>query len=512
MSVSFGGGRHPAELNAPDQPLRRRDLSRDVPAPRLILRAYAVGAAIVVGAAGGVDPIAGVAALAVAAFGALAIYRTDIAALTLVALVPILSGVHRGLPVPGFRPTELLIGVTSALILVAADRRRQVPWRTFDWLALAYVIATAALGSFDLIERGAGFTWDSVGKMAGPLQFFLLYRAVAVALPTWEDRRRALQLVLLASVPVALLTLMQQFGLLGVRDLMVDLTGTDIYTAQLGAGETPRATGPFPHWHQLGGYLLLVILLGIGLQLLARNRVLPKWAIISILAVDAAALVQTVTIAAIFGAIGGTILLGYWMHRLRPVINGVLIAAVLAVVFASPVIVQRFEQQWVKAPGDATSPLVPNTLDYRWQVWSEEYFPALKGHWLTGYGPDPPPGLRFGFSESLYIELILRGGLLLLAVYAAMTVALWGFARRAMLSESLEPEERVVASVLAATLILLLLIHVIEPYFLDSGPPHVLWSLAGLVAASAAGARGSLRRRSRREGLIASSRLGYGET
>ena len=93
-----------------------------------------------------------------------------------------------------------------------------------------------------------------------------------------------------------------------------------------------------------------------------------------------------------------------------------------------------------------------------------------------------------------------------------MTVALWGFARRAMISEALEPEERVVASVLAATLLLLVLIHVIEPYFLDSGPPHVLWSLAGIVAASAAGARGALRGAQSPGGAHRSNRLRYGET
>jgi hypothetical protein len=34
--------------------------------------------------------------------------------------------------------------------------------------------------------------------------------------------------------------------------------------------------------------------------------------------------------------------------------------------------------------------------------------------------------------------------------------------------------------------LLLVFIHVIEPYFLDSGAPHVLWALTGLLVADGA--------------------------
>lgn len=462
---------------------RARDVARDVPGRRAVYTGYAVVATAAVGVAAGVNPWAGAAALVAAALGAAAIQWPALAALSLVAVVPAVSGLRRGLPVPGFRLSELLIAGGSVLILLAADRRRAVRWRAFDWLALAYVIATAALGAADLISRGEGFSADSLGTLAGPLQFFLLYRAVVVALPMAEDRRRALAVVLVASVPVALLALLQQFDLAGVRSLMVHATGTDIYLQQIQNGETPRATGPFPHWHQLGGYLLLVVLLGVGLLLAGSGRVLRRRWLIAIVVVDVAALVQTVTIAAIFGAVGGVLLLGYWLRRPRPVLWGILVAALLAAVVAGPAIRQRFDQQWVKPPGAEGSALIPSTIDFRWQVWNEQYFPVLHGRWLTGYGPNPPP-TRFEFADSLYITLILRGGLILLAVYAAMMVALWALARAAI--GDADPERRVVAAVVAATVLLLVFIHVIEPYFLDSGAPHVLWALTGLLVAGGA--------------------------
>jgi hypothetical protein len=485
------------ELAAParraERPRRpERNLPRNVPGWRIILAAYAVGATVAVGVAAGLSPWAGAATLVAAALGAAVIEWPAAAAIALVGLAPALSGLQRDFPVPGFRLSELAIAGTATLVLIAADRRRRMGWGAFDWLALAYVVVTALVGSIDLIARGAGFSADSLGKLAGPLQFFLLYRAVVVALPTAADRARALRLVLVVSVPVAVLALLQQANLLGVRGLMADVTGTNIYLDQVQSGQAPRATGPFPHWHQLGGYLLLVVLVCVGLLLVDSRRVMRRGWLLAILVVDAAALAQTVTISALFGALAGALLVGLWLHRFRVVLRGVLVAVALGAVVAGPVIKERLEQQFDKPPGATASPFVPNTIDFRWHVWTEQYFPVLEGRWLAGWGPDPPPGPVWGYTESLYIELLLRGGLLLLVAFAALMVALWAMARRAMTDP--DPERRVVATVVGATVLLLVLIHVIEPYFVDSGPPHVLWSLAGLLAAGGASSRVSSRR------------------
>jgi hypothetical protein len=480
--VSAGLAERPPAASGP----RRRDLARDVPGRPALQAGYAIAATVVVGVATGFSPWAGVAALAAAALGAAVLQWPAAAAIALVGLAPAISGLKRGLPVPGFRLSELVIAGVATLVLVAADRRRRVRWRAFDWAALAYVVATAALGSLDLLVRGAGFSADSVGTLAGPLQFLLLYRAVTVALPDARDRSRALRALLVTSVPVALLALGQQYDVGGLRGLMVRATGTDIYLTQLAAGEAPRATGPFPHWHQLAGYLLLVTLVAVGLLLSGSERALRRRWLLAVLAVDGLALVQTATISAVFGALGGALLVGFWLHRLRLVARGVLVACALAAILAGPVIVGRFEQQWVRPPGSTANPFVPNTIDFRWQVWTQQYFPVLDGRWLVGFGPDPPPGPRFAYSESLYISLLLRGGLLLLAVFGALMIALWALARSGL--HDPDPERRVVAAVVAATILVLVLIHVIEPYFLDSGPPHVLWALAGLLAAGAAGA------------------------
>jgi hypothetical protein len=481
--VSVGVGEPPRTPGSGLTSSRPRDIVRDVPGRRAVLLGYAAVSTILVGVATGVSPYAGLGALVAVAYGAVVLHRPAIGGITLIAVVPAVSGLKRDLPVPGFRISELLIAGTAALVLLSADRRRRVPWHAFDWIALAYVVATAVLGSSGLISRGAGFTVNDLGTLSGPLQFFLLYRAVAVSLVTPHSRRIALGGLLLASVPVSGLAILQQLGIGGVRTFLQNITGTDIYAVQVFNGETPRATGPFPHWHGLGGFLLLVLLLVIGSRLAGSRPLLPRGLLLAVLAVDVFALVQTVTLSSVFSVVAGALLLGYWMHQLRLVLPALVITGLLITVAAGPLIQKRFQQQWVKPPGSTTSPLVPNTIDFRWQVWTEQYFPALKGHWLTGYGPDRPPGPVYSYAESFYIELILRGGLLLLGIFAALMIAMWGMARRAMGDP--DADIRVVGTVVATVVLLLVAIHVISSYFIDSGPPHVLWGLIGILAAGA---------------------------
>jgi O-antigen ligase len=118
-------------------------------------------------------------------------------------------------------------------------------------------------------------------------------------------------------------------------------------------------------------------------------------------------------------------------------------------------------------------------------VWTHQYFPALDGHWLTGYGPGTPPGITFGYTESVYLELLLRGGVILLAMYLCLMVALvaaaWPVARARRSSES-----RLAARVLVVLLAALVYLHLLEPYFVVTGLPHVLWVLAALAFAGGA--------------------------
>ncbi|HEV7461469.1 MAG TPA: hypothetical protein VGN78_13110 [Solirubrobacteraceae bacterium] len=452
--------------------------------PGLALACYAIVASAVVGAAAYAGPVAGLAGLGVA-MGGLAVLRWPaVGAFALVGLVPATAGLKRGLPVPGLRISEVLIVGISTLILVTADRRAAPRWRTFDWVALTYCVATAALGGADLLGRGGALTSDNLGTLFGPFQYLLLYRAVLTGLHTAEQRRRALALLLIVSVPVSLSAVMQAAGVPGVRDVLSSVTdatpqGVFDYYLQQGVG---RATGPFAHPHMLGGFELAIVLLAVGMWLDSRARVLSRGALLIVTLAAVGGLLSASTATPVIAAGVGAVVLAWRAGRLRHAV--IWLAAVLAVgaIVLGPQISQRYSQEYTRAPGASVSPYIPGSLQYRAGVWERQYLPALSGRWLTGYGPDLPQQITWKFTESLYITLLLRGGVPLLLAFLGLMGALFVAARRVAARDP-APDRVVAARAVAVLVVLLIPMHLVEPYFIDTGLPHVLWALAGLMLA-----------------------------
>jgi hypothetical protein len=192
-----------------------------------------------------------------------------------------------------------------------------------------------------------------------------------------------------------------------------------------------------------------------------------------------AALVQTASLTPLIGVIVGGLVIGYWSQRLVRVLAGLaVIAAVIAVLFA-PLLGARLRDQFHPAPTTQRSAVVPQTIAFRYQVWTNEFAPILSGHLLTGYGPEPPATLSFGYTESLYVTLILRGGLPLLLVYFGLVAALLAQTRPVLADPDVE--RRVVARVLTIMFVMLIFMHLFISYFVDSGSPHLLWILAGVA-------------------------------
>jgi hypothetical protein len=463
-------------------PPRPPPLHRAYRHPRVAIALFGIGGSLLVGAGAGLGPAEGVAALAAAVFGMLVVRRPAIGALTLVALTPVLSGFKRGMPVPGLKLSEILIVYVGGLILVSADRRHQDRWGPFDLLALVYAAATLTLAAADVLDRHLLIGNDTARAALSPIQYFVLYRAVLIGLPSREGRRRALQLILLASVPESLLAIMQQFHIAGVRGFVPHLTGVNIDTTFGAEGGGTRASGAFPHWQVLAGYEFAVLVIGTSVLVEREQRVLPRWALGGVLLLASAALFTSVTLTPMIGVLVAALALAAWSRRITAVAGGLLAVAVVAATLFGPTLSHRVRDQF-SDPGNARPAWVPQTVYYRYQVWTGQYFPALSGKWLTGYGPDLPPSVRFPFTESLYITLLLRGGLPLLGAYLLLTAALLGAAIRAR--NDPEPERRVSARALAIMTVLLLPMHLIEPYFILTGGSHLIWISAGLALRSA---------------------------
>jgi hypothetical protein len=446
--------------------------------PALAIGLCTLGGVLVLGVGGGLGVAPAIGALLLVLFGMLVLARPAIGALTLVALTPILSGFKRGLPVPGLKLSEVLIVFAGALILLNANRDEQQRWRVFDWLALAYVVMTVALSAFDVLDRHLIVGNDTARAALSPIQYFLLYRAVLVGLPSERGRRRALQLILLVSIPESLLAIMQQFHIAGVRGFIPRLTGVNIDTTFGAEGGGTRATGTFPHWQVLAGYEFVVLAIGSCLFVDRRQQVLSRPLLALVLAFGFAAMFTTVTFTPLICAVLAAVALGAWYGRPARVAGQLALGAVIAATLFAPALVHRVDTQF-SDPGGNRPFWLPQTVYYRYQVWTGQYFPALAGKWATGYGPDLPPSVQFPYTESLYMTLLLRGAIPLLAIYILMIIAMLGAAIRAR--NDPEPERRAAARTLAVITVLLIFMHAIEPYFILTGGSHLIWILAALA-------------------------------
>jgi O-antigen ligase len=306
----------------------------------------------------------------------------------------------------------------------------------------------------------------------------LLYRAVLVGLPDPEQRRKALRFVLWASVPVALLGILQQLDVAGVRGMLTSVHGVDL-NEDFSYSKLARATGPFPHWQVFGAYMLIVTLLALSLRLERADRVIGPVSGTALVGIGIAATLATLTVAPVLALSVGALVLGYWARRLTRIFLVFTVAGIAGALILGSQITSRYELQFAPQQETGRNPLVPQTIAYRWEHWTQDLLPGLNGRWLTGYGPDLPSNVSFRFTESLYVELLFRGGIVLIALFGFLWWALWSKAWRR--SGSPVAEERAMSRVLVIVAASFLLLHVIEPYFITSGMPHLVWVLAALL-------------------------------
>jgi hypothetical protein len=410
------------------------------------------------------------AAVVIAVAGAVIVIERPLAgALILMAGLPAVSGLNRGLPVPGFRLGELLIVGVAFIALATA---RSAGWHKFDWIALLYVMGTLILGATDLLLRGVGFSLDSIATLIGPVEFFLLYRVVAATATTPEARTRLLRWTFLASIPVAAFALLQFAGLPGTRTLASSIAGETDSLQEF--HHYYRATALFAQGHLLGSFMMLVVLVGVAMLFDSRPLPLGRRVLIGVLILDALAMAATATLTPILGVVAGAFALAYWYRRVgRAAIVAAIAALVVAFSFGSTVSA-RYDDQF----GQSSSGGTPSTLAFRWDVWTQQYIPTVKTHLVTGYGPDLPPGAVWKATESLYITLLLRGGVPLLLMFAWL---MWAMARGAL---RVDDDRRPVARTMVVLAAVLVILHTQNNYFIDSGFPQLWWALAGLVFAA----------------------------
>ena len=437
---------------------------------------FTVGASVAVGVAAGFGTETAVAALLGVAAVVIVLVRPVIGAYTLVAVVPPVSGLRAGLPVPQLRLSEALIASIGVLLLVFARPGRTPRWKAFDWCALGYVVGTAGLGAVDLLSSGSPITLADADKLLGPMQFLILYRAVLTTLTTEHQRRIALRLLMLSSIPVSVVTILQEARVPGIASLLVDATDSQLFATTLGVS---RATGPFAIWHDLGSYLFVIVLLGVALLVQQSHEVMKPRTLVWTVVLAGIALTTTVTITPLVGAAVGVLALAATARpRKQWVMRAAGLIGLLCVAFG-PILAARYDQQYAFHPPTNEIPYLPETINFRIAVWTK-FIPVVAEHLVTGYGPDTPQiNQAFSYTESVYVTLLLRGGLPLLFLYAGLMVALALQTRD--LKNDPDAARRMIAKVLFLLVILIVFMQLVTNYFVNAGFPFLFWILAALL-------------------------------
>lgn len=469
-------GRAERRLARPGRPIPE-------PAGDLVVTSLTAGAGIVaVGLAALESPLLAVLAALLGGLALAVVRRPERIGWTVVAVVPITSGLARGIPVPGVRISEALVAGAAAVVLFRRPAERD-RWASLDWAAAAYVGAHVVLSVVSGRYHDA-LGGESLRLAVGPVQFFLLYRIVVRTMVTPAHRRVALALLVAGTIPVAVLTLAQAAGFGPAQQLIEEITRSEVFE-RWGWSRQGRSTGPFASWHPLAGYVFLP-LVACAVSLAAPegrsgiSRVLAGTGLVACIG----ALLASQTLNVMAGAVLAVAVAAMAQRRFVRVALPALLAAVLAFSLFGASVAERIDQQVLSSDPLEQGAGTPETISYRFQVWEQQFLPQVERYWLTGYGPELPPAITWRSTESLYFTLVLRGGVVLLIAFAALQVVIIREAWRAR--ESDEPATGVVALTLLATSIALVPMQVLFPYYTASGLPQVLWAFLGLLAAARA--------------------------
>lgn len=440
-----------------------------------------IGAVIVAFALGFVafgKPDLALAALVGVGLVVAVLLRPVIGGLVLVGTVPILSGLAPGVPVAHVRASEVLVGVVGATVLISARRSDSVPWTSLDWLLLAYGLGWAFFGAVDAVTLHQSLSITDWGTNVGQLQFFLIYRGVRTSLRTTAERKVALCVLLAASVPVALLAVLQQLHVGPIVGFLNKVTGGLAGAATTTAGSATRATGPFDNWAALAGYLLPLIFVLVALTMsgqIARHR-RAAW-VIGVCALTGLLLTAEIS-AMIFLCVGVAVLARQYGHG-RRALRYAGTAFVIGGLIAAPFLATRFNQEFSSSAGSTRHAGVPQTIDFRWSVWTTQYIPAIEARPLSGYGADLPASIHWPYPESQYVTYLMEGGFPLLLVFAGLAWAMAKRSREAARSE--DPFEQALGRAAVMAVFAMLAMNLIWPFLSNGGMPQVLWCLLAIA-------------------------------
>lgn len=425
------------------------------------------------------SPLLGLGATVGIAFCAVALSRPMVLCYLMVTAVALTGGVERGRLLPVLRPNEvgLLLSAALAVGALIMKRRRevQVPGHVVAAVA-ALITGTVLIPGLSYLQRGTELTAEATLGLLAPLQYVLLFWLFAAVPGRESDRRRLIHVMLLCGTVVAAVGLMQAAGVTSVAGLLNEWYGSS-HTAR--AIEAARVTSLMAAWNGLGVFCMANIVVAWAVLPWTCKPFGRLNAIIAV-CLSAACLLASGSFAGALGAIMGVATIEVLAERGQRAVPLLLAAGTAAVGIAvlwsllEPLLVRRLNYQF------GSGAMVPRTLDFRFQVWREVFWPAIRENPVWGVEPMIPENSAWHAFESEYILLLFRSGVVGLVGHLA-----WVAVTLAWLKQKLRRSAGLTRAVVTAGIALLVVLSVsglTNAVFRFSGTADYLWMSLALVA------------------------------
>jgi hypothetical protein len=384
--------------------------------------------------------------------------------------------------IAGLKPGEIFLAVFVGAVALRRVLTRDYSFVTtpLDFGFWLLIIVGSWIPLLVLEVRGIYFSKDILRALIGPVLYYLWYRAFLETVPVVTQLKLMTRAILIVLTTISIIGILQFIPV--VRDLVEKALLNFYYSQSVFESITNhRPTSVVASWEVLAALAAYALILINQIQTssdgpaqLGRNW---NYILIGMAVINIVALAATQSIAGIIALMVGYALAWVLNRRLARVTTIVLIAGAVGIALASPFLIRRLH-----GSGSGLSSFLPTWQErfFHWQV----VFSTLVSHstnLIVGVQPAfTYPVSSFNSTESLYLLLLYRGGLIyLLAFVAFMIISL------RYLLQLRRQTQGFAHHVVTAVLIIFsvnYLIDLIDAHFVDAGEWQLLMTFLAMAA------------------------------
>lgn len=284
-------------------------------------------------------------------------------------------------------------------------------------------------------------------------------------------------------VASAVFAIAQVMGSPLATNLVAEWTSSTSAQTRITEGTYARATAFVGHWTGYGVYLLVITLALLFLFALGASSL---WSYISLVLIGMGAF-STLTFSI---ALGFTLITCAYFIVRRSALLMALFTIGMAGALAGPLsdlINRRISEQFSASSGSFARPvgLIPETLVYRWQIWSKETIPAISERPLSGWGegfytefgnwPRFPEYAYWPSAESQWLFVLVTSGLVGFLTFLILIIA----CAKILLSKA--PTRTLVTG---SFIVVIAAAAFTAPVITNAGLPAAAFALLGALVAS----------------------------